>query len=131
MIKITNEIVFIFLAIVFIWWLMRHKRIDNFDPTGTEFVPVGFERYGLRGEPIAGRDIAYNYIRPDRHMVLNNTSGLMWESDMAPEDEGIPKCKQVPCPTHRDGYDDMDKCWTCDRKPRPDIIPNIHPHVKN
>lgn len=44
--------IIIITLVLFVFILTIKKMIEPFDETGTEFLPVGYVRYGLRGEKI-------------------------------------------------------------------------------
>jgi len=124
---------FVFLAILLIWFIMNSSS-EGFDATGREFVPVGLDRdrYGIRGDKLRRSDIARIYINPNRQIRLNPTSGMMYESNKTPCEEGIGGCKKTPCPCNTNEYDGQDSCWNCGNAyPDPMRIPDIHPHVPN
>ena len=129
--EFSKEMLIVFFAILLVWFIMKSGK-EGFDATNTEFVPVGRDRYGLRGDLLRRSDIARIYLRPDRHMRLHHTSGQMYPSDRTPCEEGIAGCKSGPCPCKRDAYDSTDTCWTCtDGNYLQQQIPPIHPHVPN
>ncbi len=109
--------------------------MEYFDKNTVEFVALGEERYGLRGDLLRRSDIARLYMRPDRHIRLNDTSGMMYESNFKPAEEGKKGCKKTQCPEHTDEYDQLDTCWNCGhlqpycgcRYPLLKGVP-IHPH---
>ena len=128
-ININKEIVAIFLLIILAIWVI-YPLMEGFDSTTTEFVPVGSERYGLRGDLLRRSNIEKYFIRPDRRIRLSHSGGEMWESNNDPMTEGIKGCKAVPCPAN--GYDNIDTCYQCGNScPEKMIIPDIHPHVPN
>src|SRR5579885_2345132 len=100
----TIEIVFIFLIIVCLIWVF-FPLLEGFDATGTEFPPVGCPQYGLRGEELNRSDIRKYYIRPERNVRLSQTEGVMWESNLPPNMEGIPGCKREQCPINSNEFD--------------------------
>ena len=108
------------------------SKPETFNSNATEFVPLGEQRYGLRGDKLKTSSIARLYRKPERQVTLNHGGGEMWLSDYSPSDEGIQNCKQIKCPAHHGGYDKQDTCWVCDSGcPQKMVIPYIHPHVKN
>lgn len=126
-----RAMLFILLGVfLFIWWCnLRSKKEENFDSTGSEvLIPHGCPQYGLRGDLLQSRDIHDYYICDKRHMVLNKSGGLVWESCKSPEKEGIQNCKIIKCPLYNNYYDDDDKCYMCDSKELKRKIPDIHPH---
>lgn len=126
---VNNEIVFAFLAILLVLYLVSPKNAEGFDQDGAEFVGVGSDRYGLRGDLLRRSSIDQLYMRPDREARLNQSGGLMYFSNNSPEAEGTQNCRQVPCPTCSGGYDSSDTCWQCgDPNAKPTKIPYIHPH---
>ncbi len=126
-----KNVLLIFLVLLFVWWLMKPSS-EGFNPDTDEFVPVGHRRYGLRGDVLRRSDIARLYIRPDRQIRLNPTSGWMYESNNTPCREGIGGCRKMPCPTNTNEYDKLDTCWNCGTADyAPMKIPPIHPHVPN
>lgn len=129
--KINKGVVVVFLIAVLALWVL-YPLFENFDANGSEFVPIGHERYGLRGDLLRRSDIRKNFIRPDRQIRLSHSNGEMWESNYSPENENIHGCQKVDCPMPN-GYDNMDTCWKCeghDRCPKPMAIPDIGLHVK-
>ena len=108
------------------------KFQNIFDAKNVEFTPVGSTRYGLRSDKLKSSDIAKYYRSPYRNIIIDPTSGQMWESDNSPMVEGIPGCKKVRCPPLYNHYDPLDICWQCGTAyPDKMVIPDIHPHVKN
>lgn len=132
MIQINKGVVVIFLIVILLLWLVYPMfGFELFDSTTSEFVPVGYPRYGLRGEPLRRSSILKYFIRPDRNIRLSQSSGEMWESNNSPAKEGIKGCRKVPCPMYHDGYDKQDTCWQCGSDcPQKMKIPEIWPHVK-
>lgn len=130
--QFTKEMLIIFLVIVFLWWVLKPKS-EMFGPNGRVFVPVGHDRYGLRGDLI--RRVDFNdkvYIGQDRQNRLHHTGGLMYESDYSPEEEGLKGCNKTQCPCGPNDYTANDTCWQCDDGvPLPMKIPDVHPHVPN
>ena len=105
---------------------------EYFDAKTVEFVPVGAQRYGLRSDKIHGTDIAKYYRSPYRNIILNPTSGQMWESDRPPYQEDVSGCTKISCPPLYNDYDSLDTCWQCGSFQENKMkIPDIHPHVKN
>ena len=122
----------IMLLIILIIIVYSSGLPEYFDEKTVEFVPVGAQRYGLRSDKLKSSDIAKYYKSPYRNIVLDPTSGQMWESDNPPAVEGIPGCSQIQCPPLYNDYDPLDKCWQCGSAyPDKMKIPDIHPHVKN
>jgi len=133
--QINKEVILIILVVILLVWLvfpMVFPGSELFDVTTSEFVPVGYPRYGLRGEPLRRSSILKYFIRPDRNVRLSHSTGEMWVSNKSPTDEGIKDCRQVPCPLYHDGYDKLDTCWKCGSECRQKMkIPDIWPHVKS
>lgn len=128
---VNNEIIFAFLAILLVLYLVSPNIMssEGFDHAGTEFVSVGNERYGLRGDLLRRSSIDKLYLRPDRHARLSQTGEIMYFSNNSPAAEGTADCKQVPCPTYHGGFDCSDTCWQCgDPNRKKTKIPYIHPH---
>lgn len=124
-----ETIVIIFLVVIFLWMVMKPKRGEGFDADTVEFVPVGSDRYGLRGEPLIRRPTSDYFIRPDRQVRLNNSGGDMYVSNYAPHEEGIEGCQKTQCPMSWGGFDSSDECWNCGNSFQwKDKIPDIHPH---
>lgn len=124
----NKELIVLFLAIALIWYLMTRKS-EAFDETGSEFVPVGQERYGIRGDLLSRSSIANNYLSPNRNIVLNPSTGQMYTSNNPPTMQGHPNCKQTKCPSNLNDYDATDTCHTCGTGcPTLMKIPDIHPH---
>jgi hypothetical protein len=124
----VRTIIIIIVIILFVFLLYPH--LEGFDQTSTVFVPVGYQRYGLRGDKIKSSDIAKNFISPHRNIAIDPTSGEMWQSNNAPCTEGINGCKKVVCPTNNDEYDNLDTCWECGKWDYyKQTIPPMHPHV--
>jgi len=129
-----KQLIIIFLIASLIVLLLQ-PYTERFDATGMEFLPVGEQRYGLRGDKIMSRDIAGNYISPKRQIRLSQSSGMMYESNTDPITEGMKGCRKLACPSGpRDttGYDHLDTCWQCGSDcPTKLRVPDIWPHVKN
>jgi len=128
MLKLNENLILIFLVILFLWWLLGFK-MEMFDKTTTEFVPVGEERYGLRGDLLRSSNIDKYYIRPDRKIRLNNSHNWMYASNYTPAQENIKGCKVEKCPTNTNEYDNLDTCYQCaSAYQTPMKIPDIYPH---
>lgn len=126
-----TELLVVLFAILLIWLLVRSKT-EGFDATGREFVPVGYPRYGLRGDLLHVKPISTEYIERYPNVRLSSTDVDMYESNTPPGDEGVVGCKRVDCPDTVDKYFQGDKCWTCeDNSFAKMTIPDIQPHVKN
>ncbi len=129
--EFRREMLMLFLVILFVWFIMKPSS-EGFDSTNTEFVPVGKDRYGLRGDLLRRSDISRLYISPNRQIRLHPSSGWMYPSNQTPCEEGIGGCRQVDCPCNTNEYDDKDTCWSCGKMEQdPWRIPPIHPHVPN
>lgn len=133
--EFNRNVVIVFLVIVLLWLIIRSmypskgKSTESFNADGTEFPPVGCPRYGLRGDKLRSSDIANWYIRPDRQIRLNHSSGEMWQANRTPTQDGIKGCYKVRCPIN-DEYDSLDTCWKCGSDCLQKMkIPDIHPHV--
>lgn len=125
-------ILIIILLITVIVLVFSASIPEYFDQKTVEFVPVNAQRYGLRSDKIHSTDIAKYYRSPYRNIILDPTSGQMWESDRPPNAEGINGCNKISCPPLYNDYDSLDTCWQCgSAQPDKMIIPDIHPHVKN
>ncbi len=119
------------LIAVFALYMYMNRR-EGFDSTTTEFVPVGFDRYGLRGDLLRRSDISRLYIRPDRHVRLSSSNNPVYESNYPPHAEGVANCTLTACPTISNEYGPDDQCWNCPSvHPYRMKIPDIHPHVMN
>ena len=128
--EVRREFLIVFLIVVFLWWIMN--RSEGFGSDTNEFIPVGHERYGLRGDRLRRSDISRLYLNPNRHMRLNPTSGLMYKSNKTPCEEGHAGCSKVNCPCNTNEYDKLDTCWNCGNADYEKmVIPPIHPHVPN
>ena len=111
--KSNKEIIVIVLLIVIALWGIYPllEKFEGFNSDVTEFVPVGEQRYGLRGEPLRRSSID-NYFRNDnRQITLSQAGGEMWESNRDPTVQGFSDCVNVKCPGNK--YDDKDTCWQC------------------
>lgn len=129
MFETNQQIILILLIVILAWWVLSPSA-EGFDANMMEFVPVESDRYGLRGDKLRRRNIDDYYISSHRQMRLNHSTGLMYESNLSPEDEGISGCRKVKCPTGRGEYDDKDTCWKCgDECQQPMNIPDIWPHT--
>ena len=51
----------LFISLIALIIILLYKTNENFDSTGTTFLPLGRERYGLRGEPLTNRPLADCY----------------------------------------------------------------------
>lgn len=126
-----NNIFLVIIVLFFLCWIMQ-PRSEAFDAKTVEFVPVGDQRYGLRGDKLRSGDIARLYIGPRRKIAVHPSSEIMWESDLPPYEEAIPGCKKVPCPSNENDFDKLDTCYQCGTsRQEPWKIPPIHPHVPN
>jgi hypothetical protein len=131
MIEIDMKVIVIIIVVILIVWCV-FPLFEGYDATGTEFVPVGCSRYGMRGDKLRRASILKYFIRPDRHVRLSQTNNVMWESNNPPATEGIPDCEEVNCPENTNEYGPDDTCWMCgsDKHYYPKI-PYMHPHVPN
>lgn len=123
----TRNVALVLLVILAIWvvypWVIG--RPERFDANMREFVPVGSDRYGLRGNLIKWTPIDKYYIEADQDVRLSQSGGEMWVSNSPPQGKN---CAKVTCP---DWYDRLDQCWQCEPKPLKFAIPDIAPHVPN
>lgn len=135
MFKNNQELIIVFLVVLFLWWALSPKRTDagegeGFDAKSVEFVPVDEEKYGIRGDLLRTSNIDRLYIRPDRDIKLSHTGNMEWVSNRSPGAEGTPNCYRTKCPTFTNEYDDSDRCWKCGSDcPTPTKIPHIHSHL--
>ena len=130
---INKNIVLVFLVIVLLWVLFRPYTVsaESFDASTSEFVPVGEQRYGLRGDPLRASSIDNWYISPNRQIMLSDSSGEMWQANGTPPSFGIKDCRKVACP-HNGEYDKNDTCWKCGNDcPTKARLPDLWPHVPN
>jgi hypothetical protein len=107
------NLILLLIIIVVVLWLIFSQPREYFDASTTVFVPEGYQRYGLRGEPLRTVDISNYFIRPDRRIRLHHTSNWMYPSNRTPRQVGIPFCRRVNCTTNTDEYDAIDRCYTC------------------
>lgn len=105
----------IFLILVILIWIIFSKKIEFFDRHTREFVPVGYTRFGLRGDLLKKSLLDKYYIRPNRHIRLSQSGSMMRENNCPPKDKYMEECQKVPCPDV-DEYDDLDTCWKCGMK---------------
>lgn len=114
MLSMENIIIIMFVILVVNYFITNKtkKRTEGFDAHTSEFVPFGCERYGLRGDLLRRSSRDRLFIRPDRNIVLNQTSGQMWTSNVAPHEEGMLGCNKIQCPVYGD-YGKDDTCWQC------------------
>ena len=63
-----NILIFVIVALLLIFLLKPFNMSEMFDASTTTFVPVGEDRYGLRGDLLDGEPIETNYLAED-HMV--------------------------------------------------------------
>ena len=128
--RINKNIVLVFLIIVLLWVLLR-PYTESFSSDTTEFVPVGEQRYGLRGDPLRASSIDNWYMSPNRQIMLSDSSGEMWQANGTPPSFGIKGCRKVNCP-HNGEYDKNDTCWKCGNDcPTKTPLPELWPHVPN
>lgn len=127
-------IVLIILIIIVLIFFYPSSSVNNreyFDADGVEFLPLGEDQYGLRGDRLNIRSIDNHYISPYRQIRLSFAGGDMWEASTTPEEQGFTGCYQTPCPCGTDYYDDMDTCWMCnDGKLAGVEIPSYSIHTK-
>ena len=127
MAEINKNLLFVFLLIVFLWWVFG-PRMEGFDSNSMEFVPLGVDRYGLRGDKLRRSSIDKYFYSPNRKVRLSHSNAWMYQGHQSPTGEGVPGCYQVPCPQNG-GYDNLDTCWKCGSQcPTAMKIPAIHPH---
>jgi hypothetical protein len=140
MFELNREVFIVILIALLLLWVIRPFSVDTrvimseegFNANGTAFVPEGSDRYGLRGDLLRRSDIAGNFIRPDRNVVLNHSGGEMYVSDYTPAQEGREGCFKVPCTLNPPfgPLDKLDVCWKCSTGQRKkSCIPSIHPHA--
>lgn len=102
-------IVILLLALIIVWWFM--SRREKFNQNTTEFVSVGSERYGLRGDLLHRRPIEDYFIgQPIRNHRFNESGGVMTTASNPPSACG---CNQIPCPHQGGAFDELDHCWQC------------------
>jgi len=127
--QIDKNCILIFLVILLAWWVLK-PSFEGFGADTQEFLPVGVQRYGLRGDPLRSRPYDDFMISPDRQMRLNHSGGVMWESNLAPGDEGVEGCGKVPCPNNTNEFDCKDSCWKCGSGCQAKLrVPDIWPHT--
>lgn len=94
-------------------YVLMGKR-ERFGPNGREFVKVGAQRFGLRGDKTTGRDISLSYYDNDRNFAMHPTGNPMWINDITPFEEGHKNCKQqIDCHKHVNEYGESDACFKC------------------
>lgn len=125
-----NDTLITVIIILVVTWLINIyvlRFTEGFDASTKEFVPIGSDRYGLRGDLLSRSAGGTWYQNPERHIRLNASGGHMWESDEIPTtscnqfgsasgsayDESS-SCRAVPCPSN-DEYDELDTCWQCNK----------------
>lgn len=126
MIELNKELIFAFLLVLFLWWLMG-SGAESFNANSTEFVPLGSERYGLRGDLLRRSSIDRLYYPPNRNIRLHQTNNWMYQGYA--NDPSFSDCAKVQCPVNTNEYDPEDTCYMCSNmKPERTKIPYIHPH---
>lgn len=107
----NQNMLILFLLILLVWYFLSPCRggEESFDPTATEFMPIGAQRYDLRGYPI--RRSNYNdVVHPaNNNVILSNSCSDMYKSS-SPPGAGF---NQVPCPPIN-AYEG-DTCWKSSR----------------
>lgn len=124
--EINRNLVLIILIVLVGVYLMSCN--EGFSADTTTFVPVGAQRYGLRGEPLQASPFEKVFIPTPHHIRINHTGGLMYKSRVSPTVEGIEGCAKVACPIDSPEFQG-NMCWQCDDGcPDPTPIPAIHSH---
>ena len=136
---LNKKIILIFLIIVLLVWIMyptsTHNGSETFTSDEQYDVMPSLEsltsgRYGLRGDKLRRSSIYNWYMSPDRQIMLNDSSGEMWQANGTPPSFGIKDCRVVKCPINGE-YDNLDTCWKCGNDCQTKmIIPDMQPHVK-
>ncbi len=132
--EFEREMLIVFFVILLVWLLVTlYRGREGFDADGREFLPVGYPRYGLRGDLLRTESIDTMYIKENPDVRLHHTNNEMYDSNNTPAEEGIEGCVKVPCPcTNGDNYYDGSPCWKCSGSGYvKQKIPPIHPHVMN
>ena len=109
--KIDTKNVAIFLLVILaicVIYPMLFGKKEGFDADMLEFVPVGSDRYGLRGNLIKWVPISDYFINANPNIRINRSGGDMWVSNNPPEGK---TCGKIECPSF--GYDKLDQCWQC------------------
>ena len=104
------RILAIILVIICVIWLIL-PFFETFDRTGSDFVPTGCPRYGLRGDRLRTSNIDKYYMNPNLNVRLSQSNGVMWQSNYSPDQQGVPGCYKVDCPQINEF--DLDTCWKC------------------
>ena len=129
--KFETELLVVLFVILLIWLLVRSKK-EGFESISSVSLPVGYPRYGLRGDLLHTEPISTLYIDRCPNVRLSSTNVDMYESNTPPGEEGAVGCKKADCPDTPDNYFKCDKCWQCnDYRTAKMTIPRIHPHVPN
>ena len=109
--EINRNVVLI--AVIVLIGVYIIMRSEGFDASGQEFLPVGSQRYGLRGEPLSSHSARMNYLPCTSHIMLNHAGGMVYEAATSPLEQGKNGCVKTACP-----FDSLEfagnMCWSCD-----------------
>jgi len=116
--KNSQSLILIVVLVGFILWLWymsdpNSSRYceESFDPNMRSFLPIGYPRYGLRGDKINWYDIKDIYLPYNQNKVLNSSDreiSNVKKVDMTK----YPNCQKVACPQEGPYYKG-DVCWKC------------------
>lgn len=125
----TNATIII-LVILLVWLVLIKPMYESFlDITGTTFIPINEQAYGLRGDRLSTGPVDPYFYPRNRNIRLSDTNTWMYQSRIPINQEpNSSTCQQTPCPLV-DGFDKNDSCWSCPAPVGPPVtIPNMTAH---
>ena len=127
--EFEKEMLIVLFAIVLIWLLVGAQK-EKFNNISTVSLPLGYPRYGLRGDPLRTESIDKLYLSRYPNVRLHPSNNEMYDSNTPPGDENVPGCARHDCPyTPGENYYKGSPCWMCSTPEPKQVIYDLWPHV--
>ncbi len=107
-----KEIIVVLFVIILVWLLITWNK-EGFSNISSVSLPLGYPRYGLRGNLWVTEPISTLYLNRFPDVRLHPSNNDMYESNRPPGDEMVPRCSKHKCPSTPDNYFKGDPCWMC------------------
>src|SRR5436309_3324560 len=104
--KFEKEMLVVLFAIVLIWLLVvaPAPAREGFHNMSTVSLPLGYPRYGLRGDRLHTESIDQLYLGRYPEVRLHPSNNEIYDSNVPIPAQGVIGCSPSKCPETQDGY---------------------------